>query len=351
MKVGLIGFHGAGKSTLYRAAARGMAKGDITAVPVPDERFDRIVAQVKPKKVTPATVILHDDIDDLQPTGRMVSVKANDALRKAEVILHVVRGFDAPISPYYDTIDPLRDDNKVYEELVLTDLQMVETRLEKLIKSQNSRSAGHPEYSERQMMERIQPILEEGQPLRLHDFAEEEAVFLRNYQFLTYKPLVVAFNVGESEAANPGEKINQRIEERKKLGIPAFAICATLEEEISQLDAADQPDFLESLGLSEPASNKVIRAVYDAMGLITFFTAGESETRAWPLAAGSTALKAAGTIHTDIAKGFIRSETVSYADYVEHGSLDAAYASGKMRLEGKEYVVKDGDLLHIRNKS
>jgi ribosome-binding ATPase YchF (GTP1/OBG family) len=137
----------------------------------------------------------------------------------------------------------------------------------------------------------------------------------------------------------------------QKEGTPAFAVSAEVEEEISQLDAADQPEFLSSLGLTEPASAKVIRAVYDAMGLITFFTAGENETKAWPLRCGSTALKAAATIHTDIAKGFIRAEVVSYKDYDACGSLDAAYHAQKMVLVGKDHVINDGDLIHIRNKT
>ena len=142
-----------------------------------------------------------------------------------------------------------------------------------------------------------------------------------------------------------------RIKALAEKATPAFTVCAPLEEEVAQLDAADQPDFLSSLGLTEPASAKVIRAVYEALGLITFFTAGENETRAWPLRRGSNAVKAAGTIHTDIAKGFIRAEVVHYDVYREYGSLDAAYSAGKMSLEGKEYIIQDGDLLHIRNKS
>jgi GTP-binding protein YchF len=352
MKVGLIGFSGAGKSTLYRAAARGQAKGDVTAVPVPDPRFDAIVEQVKPKKITPATVILHDDLDAAQGAGsRMFTQKFADEARKMELLLHVVRAFDSPMAPYYAEVDALRDQTRIDEELLLVDLQMVETRLEKLAKSPQAKSPGSTEYLEKALFERVRPVLEEGVPARTLEFTEDEQTLMRNYQFLTAKPMVVAFNVGEDQAAAPGADIEARIAELRDRGAPAFAVCATIEEEIAQLDAADQPEFLASLGLSEPAASRVIQAVYEALGLITFFTAGENETRAWALRKGSTALKAAATIHTDIAKGFIRAETVSYDDYRAAGSLDAAYAAGKMRLEGKEYVVADGDLLHIRNKS
>jgi ribosome-binding ATPase YchF (GTP1/OBG family) len=163
--------------------------------------------------------------------------------------------------------------------------------------------------------------------------------------------MVVAFNMSEEEAAKPPAGILKRIEELAAKATPAFTVSAPIEEEIAQLDPADQPEFLAGLGLTEPASDKVIKAVYDALGLITFFTAGENETRAWPLRKGSSAVKAAGTIHTDIAKGFIRAEVVHYDIYAEYGSLDKAYSAGKMSLEGKDYVVQDGDLLHIRNKS
>ncbi|MBL8086859.1 MAG: redox-regulated ATPase YchF [Chthonomonas sp.] len=352
MKVGLIGFNQCGRSSLYRASARGQAKGDVTAVPVPDERFDKIVAQVKPKKVTPATVVLHDDLDSIQGgPGKMFTQRFLDGARKAEVLLHVVRAFESNTSPYHAEVNPARDQALVDEELLLADLQIVETRLEKLAKSMNVRQAGHPEYLEKQFLERVKPSLEEGKPLRALELDEGDMVVVRNYQFLSAKEMVVAFNVGEDEAAAPGESVQKRMQELAAMGTQSFAVCATLEEEIAMLDAADQPEFLASIGISEPASSKVVKALYDALGLITFFTAGESETRAWPLRRGSTALKAASTIHTDIAKGFIRSETVSYDHYCEFGSLDAAYSAGKMRLEGKEYVVQDGDLLHIRNKS
>ncbi|MBS1704364.1 MAG: redox-regulated ATPase YchF [Armatimonadetes bacterium] len=352
MKVGLIGYSQSGRSALYRACAKGQAKGSVTAVPVPDERFDKIVDQVKPKKVTPATVILDDDHEPISGgQGKAFSTRLLDSARKMDVLLHVVRAFESNIAPYHAEVNPTRDQQLVDEELLLADLQIIENRLEKLAKSLNARQPGHQDYLEKAFFERIQPILEEGTPLRAVEFTEDEQGIVRNFQFLSAKQMVVAFNVAEDEAAQPSQAIQDRMAHLKTQGTESFAVCATIEEEIAQLDPADQPEFLSSLGLTEPASTRLIQAIYRALGLITFFTAGESETRAWPLRSGSNALKAAGTIHTDIAKGFIRSETVSYADYCEFGSLDAAYAAGKMRLEGKEYVVQDGDLLHIRNKS
>ncbi|MFN3730326.1 MAG: DUF933 domain-containing protein [Fimbriimonadaceae bacterium] len=351
MKVGLIGYAQSGKSTLYRAAAKGQAKGDVTVVPVPDPRFDAIVAQVKPKKATPAGVTLHDDIESMQAGGKTLTQRALDAARKMDLLLHVVRGFDSPMSPYHAEIDPLRDEENVSIELVLTDLQIVENRLERLAKSQDARRPGTTEYLERVLFEHIKEPLEEGRPIRSLELSDDDAIIVRNYQFLTAKPMVVAFNLSEGGLTSPGPKIESRIAKLAETQTPAFVVSAPIEEEVANLEPADQPEFLQSLGLAAPAGDRVIQAVYQALGLITFYTAGENETRAWPLRKGANALKAAATIHTDIARGFIRAEVVHYEDYEAAGSLDAAYSAGKMTLEGKEYVIRDGDLLHIRNKA
>jgi hypothetical protein len=351
MKVALIGYASSGRSTLYRAAARGLAKGDVTAVPVPDDRFDAIVAQVKPKKQTPATVVLHDDLEAVAASGKALSLRLLDQAKKAELLLHVVRAFESPVVPYHAEIDPLRDQEAVDVELVLSDLQIVENRLERLKRSTTLKTPGSPDYMENELFQRIRPDLEAGSPIRTMDLSEDDQTIVRNYQFLTAKPVVVAFNVSETEAAQPSARLKARIDELSSNGTPAFAVSATIEEEIAQLDPQDQPEFLASLGLTESAGKRVIQAAYDALGLITFFTAGENDTHAWPLRKGSNALKAAATIHNDIARGFIRAEVVHIEDYLDSGSLDAAYAAGKMHLEGKEYVIKDGDLLHIRNKS
>lgn len=351
MKVGLIGYPSAGKSTLYRAAALGQARGDVTAVPVPDPRFEAIVAQVKPKKVTPATVVLHDDLEDAATSGRTFSPKFLESARKMDLFLHVVRAFESGTVAYHTEIDPLRDEENVGVELILADLQMVETRLERLQKAPGAKAPGSAEYLEKMVLERFKPDLEAGKPIRALTLDEDAEALCRNYQFLSAKPMVVAFNVTEDQLTNCPPGIAKRIEELAQVNTPAFLVSAPIEDEIAQLDPADQPDFLASLGLDEPAGAKVVRAVYEALGLITFFTAGENDTHAWPLRVGSTSVKAAATIHTDIAKGFIRAEVVSYADYQAAGSLDAAYSAGKMRLEGKEYVVQDGDLIHIRTSA
>lgn len=351
MNVALIGYAQSGRSSLYKAAARGLAKGDVTAVPVPDERFDAIVEQVKPKKQTPATVIISDDLDPINPTGKAFTQKMIDTARKADLLLHVVRGYENPTVPYHDDVDALRDQEAVDVELVLADLQIVENRLERLKRSTTVRQSGSPDFREQELFSRIHPELEAGKPLRAMDLSEDDMTIVKNYQFLTGKPMVVAFNLNEGDVSSIPDAVQKRISDLAAHDTPAFVVCASIEEEITQLDATDQREFLDSLGLDKPASDKVVRAVYDALGLITFFTAGENDTRAWALRRGSNAVKAAGTIHNDIAKGFIRAEIVHYDDYAGSGSLDAAYSAGKMHLEGKEYIIQDGDLIHIRNKS
>jgi hypothetical protein len=328
-----------------------MAKGDITAVPVPDARFDRIVAQVQPKKATPATVMLSDDIEAISGTGRPFSLRFLDDAKKADLLLHVVRAFESPTVPYWRDVAPIKDQEAVDVELVLSDLQIIENRLERLLRSQTVKNPGSPDYLENALFLKLKPELESGNPIRSVEMDETEQGIVRNYQFLSSKPVVVAFNVDETSVAAPPADLQKRMDQLTASGTPAFAICASIEEEVSQLDPADQPEFLESMGLGRPASEKVVQAVYAALGLITFFTAGDNDTRAWPLRMGSSALKAAATIHNDIAKGFIRAEIVHYAEYDAAGSLDAAYSAGKMSLEGKDYVIQDGDLLHIRNKS
>jgi GTP-binding protein YchF len=351
MRVGLIGFHGAGKTTLLRASAGGEVKGSVAAVPVPDPRFDRIVAQVRPKKATPATVILDDSLDSLSGQGVMVTPRFLEGARGVDLLLHVVRAFESELVPYHDSLDPVRDQRRVEEEFVLADLQLVENRLERLAKSMHVRTPGHSDYLERELFERLRPPLESGMPIRQLDLDERATTILRNYQFLTLKPMVVAINGNEADAADPPAGIRQMCDGLVARGIPAFFVCALLEEEVARLDPADQPEFLRSLGLAEPARNQLIRSVYDALGLITFFTAGENETKAWPLRKGSTALKAAAVIHTDIARGFIRAEVTHFEDYASAGSLAAANAAGKTKLEGKDYVVQDGDLIVIRHKT
>jgi GTP-binding protein YchF len=351
MKAALIGHPSSGKSTLFRAVAGPDAKGSLAAVPVPDPRFDAIVAQVKPKKATPATVIVDDGLEALQTRGGLFGPKLLEDVRRSELVLFVARAFASPAVPFHAEVDPQRSVAEFLDESLITDLQLVENRLERLARSSTVRTPGSADYADRMLFERIKGPLEEGRRLDAIGLTEDEARLARNYQFLTLRPVVVAVNVSEAAASDPAGGVPELFDRLAAQGIEGFALCASLEAELAALDGEDQADFLASYGLQSPAAARLVQAVYNAMGLIAFFTAGENETRAWSLRRGDSALKAAATIHNDIAKGFIRAEVVSYTDYQAHGSLDAAYKAGAMRLEGKEYVVQDGDLLHIRNKS
>ncbi len=351
MNVGIVGYSQSGKTLLFRAVAGAASKGDVASVPVPDPRLDFIVSRLNPKKHTFATIALHDDLDSVQRGGKALTQRFLDAARRMELLLHVVRAFDFAAGSEAGGGDPKGDVRALDAELMLADLQVAESRLDSLSRHPESRQPGKSEYLERAFLERAKGKLEAEGPLRTLELDDEEAALARGLQLVSVKPLAVAINVDEAQATRPTEASGALVESLTRNGVPAFAVCSKLEAEIAELEPADRPAFLESLGLSEPASAVLMRAVYEAMGLITFFTTVGNEVRAWPLRIGSTALKAAAAVHTDIARGFIRAEVVHFADFEACGSLSASHDAGKMRLEGKEYVVQDGDILMIRNKT
>lgn len=318
--------------------------GDLASVAVADPRLDAICAVVQPKKRTPTTLELMDNAAQMPEPGRGKPADFAAAAKRVDVLVHVVREFDSPTVPFHAEPNPSRDHSAVETELILADLQLVENRLERLTKSHDAKKPGSADYLEKALFEKIKPDLEAGNRLRDLSFSDDEEAILRNYQMLSLKPLVIAINCSESElhSASPFQA---------GATDPAFRICAEIEREIARMDEADREEFLKDLGIERPASENLIRAVYEALGLITFFTAGQNETKAWPLKRGENAVKAAGVIHTDIAKGFIRAEVVHYEDFERLGSVKACYDEGLMKLEGKEYIVRDGDIINIRNKS
>lgn len=339
MKVGLVGYSGAGQTSLLDAITGGNRKGELVAVPVPDERFEKICAAVQPKKKVPSTVEVQDNAATLREGPSQAGFA--EAARRVDALLHVVREFDSPSVPFHASPNPSRDHSALETELVLADLSLIENRLEKLQKSPAAKQPGSADYLEKQIFEKIKPSLEDGTPIRRLDLSAEESQRLSNYQLLTAKPMVVAVNCSEA-------RIGEESEFEARLSDPVFRICAEAEKEIASLEPEERGEFLKDLGIEEPASQSMVRAVYEALGLITFFTAGEHITQAWPLRKGSTALKAADTIHTDIAKGFIRAEVVHYSDFERIGTVKGAYSQGAMKLEGKEYVIQDGDIINIR---
>ncbi|MGI8922800.1 MAG: DUF933 domain-containing protein [Fimbriimonadales bacterium] len=339
MKVGLIGYAGSGKTTLLDAVSGGNRKGDLMAIPVPDARFERICEVIAPKKRLPATVEIQDNAATLREAGSQSGFA--EAARRMDALLHVVREFDSPTAPFHAEPNPSRDHSALVTELLLADLGIAENRIARLAKSPVARQSGSPEYMEKQVLEKIQPGLENGTPIRRMDLSDSELNLLSSYQMLTAKPMLVAVNCSESDINSPSE-IDAKAED------PTFRICAEVEKEIAALPAEERQEFLQDLGIETPASENMVRTVYHALGLVTFFTAGENITQAWPLRNGSNALKAADTIHSDIAKGFIRAEITHYADFDRLGDLKACYTQNLMKLEGKEYVVQDGDIINIR---
>lgn len=347
MRAGIIGYPYSGKTTLFQAACGGRFSGDLASVPVRDTRFDKLCAAVKPKKRTPATVELQDDAAPLPMDGKSKSGMFAEAARRFDVLIHVVREFESPTAPFHDTINPTRDHQAVLVDLVIADLNLVENRLEKLSKSTDAKSPGKREYHEKITFERVRPMLEGGTAIRNMPLSCDELEMLESYRLLTSKPLVVAINCSEDQISRQSD-LEARLADQ---GEPVFRLCAAVEREIASLPEEERRPFLDDLGIGRPASETLIQTVYQALGLITFFTAGQNDTRAWPLRRGSTAIKAAAAVHTDIARGFIRAEVVHYADFDRLNSLKACYDQNLMRLEGKDYLVADGDILNIRNKT
>jgi hypothetical protein len=343
MKAGLVGYAQSGKTTLFNAltglhkgGAAGRGQVNLGAIKVPDLRIDALAAIFKPKKTTYAEMRFVD-VPGPAGKGSGLDAAALRALSEVDSFCLVVRGFPAADGTAADPERELRDFDT---ELVLHDLGIVEKRLDRL---RREHGKGTNEYHE---LERLHAHLDPGQPLRTMRLSDSEERELAHYAFLSRRPLLVAVNAAEDAAAAPAPAAAERA--ARERGSEIMGLCATVEAEIAELDPAEQPEFLASLGLAEPARTRFIRAAYHLLDLISFFTVGEDEVRAWPIRRGDRAPRAAGRIHSDLERGFIRAEVVHYDDFIALGSESKARQEGKLRLEGKEYVVKDGDILNIR---
>jgi hypothetical protein len=351
MKIGIIGFPGSGKTVLFglltgaeATASRRGSRGELHlgVARVPDDRVSRLAGLFKPERVVFAGV----EVVDLGgfERGERQSLDVVD-LRNADGLLHVVRGFPSPqlgAAP-----DPGREITALEEELILADLEVVERRLEKL-GSGLRRKATEAEQREQALLARLKEPLEHGTPLRAQDLAPAEARLLRGFGFLSVKPVLHCLNLAEADIPRRDAILAAVTGAAGRPGTLLGWVSAVVEAEVAALPADEQPGFLESLGLPEPALHRVIRDAYALLGLVSFFTVGEDEVRAWTVPAGATALEAAGAVHSDIARGFIRAEVVSWTDLLEAGSLAEARRRGILRLEGKEYPVKDGEICHFR---
>jgi GTP-binding protein YchF len=363
LRAALIGLASSGKTTLFQlmtgTKAAASAQGKDVAIgisKVPDMRLDRLTAMFNPRKRVPATVEFFDPAASGRTGGAHALVDVV-TYRNADALVHVVRAFQDPSIPHpSQTVDPARDAQAMEDELILADLGVAERRLERLEK--DLKKSRTPELErERDGLTVCRSALEEGRPLRSLDLRGDDLKRLRGFQFLSAKPLLVVINLDEAQLTTGGEDAMGIDEAARQSGLTAFlsractaavAVCARIELEIAQLEAADARVFLSDLHLKESGLDRVIRASYDLLGYISFFTVGDDECRAWSVPRGTPAQLAASEIHSDIARGFIRAEVVSYDALALRGSMAACRDHGEVRLEGKEYVVEDGDIVNFR---
>jgi GTP-binding protein YchF len=358
LRAGLIGFPSVGKTTLFqlltsvREAARGgRLDAHVGVARVPDERLDRLTDLFKPRKHVPATVEFADIAGISGGKTGAAALLDVAAYRNADALVHVVRGFRDPAIPHPSgSIDPARDVRTMEDELILADLGVVERRLERLERDMKKGQAAGLK-KEHDVLAQCRTALEQGKPLRAIEMAGEEARRLRGFQFLSAKPLLLVLNLDEEDlpgiaAAVDGAGLRDLISGTATRAIP---ICAKIELEIAQLDSSDALAFMADLGLHESGLDRVIRASYDLLGYISFFTVGEDENRAWSIPRHTTAHVAAGEIHSDIQRGFIRAEVVRYDHLLARRTIAACREHGELRLEGKDYIVEDGDVINFRH--
>jgi GTP-binding protein YchF len=355
MRIGLFGFPQTGKSTLFRLltgteapAHGGRNEAQVGVTKVPDPRLDKLTEMYDPKRKVEATI----EYLDLAGMGKgeAADVLPLDQLRTVDALAHVVRGFNNDAVPHSEgDVAPARDAATMETELILADHTIAERRVEKL-EPMVMKANKDEDKKELELMRKVLAQLEQDIPLRNVEFTDQEQARLRGYTFLSMKPMLVVVNADESDAGKldegPGAFGLEEFAGKPHTGVTALS--AQIETEIAQLDEEDAASFREDLGIKEPALARMIRASYELLGRISFFTVGEDECRAWTVRRSTIARKAAGAIHSDIEKGFIRAEVVAYEKLIEAGSWAAAKEHGTLRLEGKEYVVQDGDIAHFR---
>ncbi|MCG2128180.1 redox-regulated ATPase YchF [Staphylococcus epidermidis] len=360
LTAGIVGLPNVGKSTLFNAITKAGALAanypfatidpNVGIVEVPDSRLIKLEEMVQPKKTIPTTFEFTDIAGIVKGAskGEGLGNKFLSHIREVDAICQVVRAFDDEnVTHVSGRVNPLDDIEVINMELVLADLESVEKRLPKIEKM--ARQKDKTAEMELRILTQIKEALEDGKPVRSIDFNEDDQKWVNQAQLLTSKKMLYIANVGEDEI---GDKDNDKVKAIREYAANEYSevivISAKIEEEIATLDDEDKEMFLEDLGIEEPGLDRLIRTTYDLLGLSTYFTAGVQEVRAWTFKQGMTAPQCAGIIHTDFERGFIRAEITSYDDYVQHGGENGAKEAGRQRLEGKDYIMQDGDIVHFR---
>ena len=363
MQIAIVGLTGSGKTTVFNTLTRGHAEtggyGGVTmnvgVVKVPDERLDRLAEIFKPKKIVHADVTYVDMPAPPPSTEGHVGTEELPAehlarLRDSDALLHVVRAFEDPSHPHPEgSVDPARDLERLDLEFILADLSMADRRIERLSTSGRHGTQAERESNEREerILRRLKEALEAGSPIRDVELEPEDEKQIRGFRFLSQKPVLVLLNVGENDLPAAPALVSNIAGSYRHDKALIDALSARIEMELGELEPDEAAVFMEELGIAESGLDRVIGLSYRLLGLVSFLTAGPDEVRAWPIVDGSSAVDAAGVIHTDLARGFIRAETVAYEDLLELGSMAEAKKAGRLRSEGKTYRVRDGDVIEI----